>query len=62
MSKFNKIFDKFIYYFLLASPIINIFTNSLIKNENYPLSISFILFFIKLLVKILIIGLNNKNI
>ena len=46
MSKYNKFFDKFMYVFLLISPIINIFTNSLIKNNNYPLSISFILFFI----------------
>ena len=50
MSKFNKFFDKFIYIFLLISPIINIFTNSLIKNNNYPLSISFILFFISFIV------------
>lgn len=46
MNKFNKFFDKFIYIFLLISPIINIFTNNLIKNNNYPLSISFIIFFI----------------
>jgi len=46
MSKYNKFFDKFMYVFLLISPIINVFTNSLINNKNYPLSISFILFFI----------------
>ena len=50
MSKFNKFFDKFIYIFLLISPIINIFTSSLIKNNNYPLSISFILFFISFII------------
>ena len=48
MKKFNIFFDKFIYIFLLISPVINIFTNSLIKNNNYPLSISFILFFFKI--------------
>ena len=46
MNKFNKFFDKFIYIFLLLSPIINIFSNSLINNINFPLSISFILFLI----------------
>ena len=50
MTKFNKFFDKFIYIFLLLSPIINIFTSSLIKNNNYPLSISFILFFINFVI------------
>ena len=50
MNKFNKFFDKFIYIFLLISPIINIFTNSLIKNNNYPLSISFIMFFISFVI------------
>ena len=50
MNKFNKFFDKFIYIFLLISPIINIFTNNLIKNNNYPLSISFIIFFISFVV------------
>ena len=50
MNKFNKFFDKFIYIFLLISPIINIFTNSLIKNNNYPLSISFIMFLISFVI------------
>ena len=50
MSKFNNFFDKFIYIFLLLTPVISIFTNSLIKNNNYPLSISFILYFISFVI------------
>ena len=60
MKKFNIFFDKFIYIFLLISPIINIFSNSLIKNDNYPLSISFILFFINLILLIIWIFKNYK--
>ena len=60
MSKFNKFFDKFIYIFLLISPIINIFTNSLIKNNNYPLSISFILLFINFVIVFIWLMKNYK--
>ncbi len=60
MSKFNKFFDKFIYIFLLISPVINIFTNSLIKNDNYPLSISFILFFINFIIMFIWLLKNYK--
>ncbi len=60
MNKFNKFFDKFIYIFLLISPIINIFTNSLIKNNNYPLSISFILFFINFVIMFIWLIKNYK--
>ena len=60
MNKFNKFFDKFIYIFLLVSPIINIFTTSLIKNNNYPLSISFILFLISFIIMFVWIFKNYK--
>ena len=60
MSKFNKFFDKFIYIFLLLSPVISIFTNNLIKNDNYPLSISFILFFINFIVMFIWLMKNYK--
>ena len=60
MNKFNKFFDKFIYVFLLLSPIINIFTNSLIKNNNFPLSISFILFFISFVIMFIWLIKNYK--
>ena len=60
MSKYNKFFDKFMYIFLLLSPIINIFSNNLIKNDNYPLSISFILFFINFVLIIIWLLKNYK--
>lgn len=60
MKKFNIFFDKFIYIFLLISPVINIFTNSLIKNNNYPLSISFILFFISFIIMFVWLMKNYK--
>ena len=60
MKKFNNFFDKFIYIFLLLSPIINIFTKSLINNINYPLSISFILFFISFIIIFLWLFKNYK--
>ena len=60
MNKFNKFFDKFIYIFLLISPIISIFTNSLLKNDNYPLSISFILFFINFVIMFIWLVKNYK--
>ena len=60
MKRFNKFFDKFIYIFLLLSPIINIFTSSLIKNDNYPVSISFILFFINFVIMFIWLLKNYK--
>jgi len=60
MSKFNKFFDKFIYIFLLLSPIISIFTTNLIKNDNYPLSISFIMFFINFVIMFIWLIKNYK--
>ena len=60
MSKFNKFFDKFIYIFLLVISILNIFTNSLIKNNNYPMSISFIVFFISFIIFYILLFKNYK--
>lgn len=61
MNKFNKFFDKFIYIFLLITPIISIFTNSLIKNNNYPVSISLILFFISFIFMFIWLMRNYKH-
>ena len=60
MNKFNKFFDKYIYIFLLVSPIINIFTNNLINNDNYPLSISFIMSLITFIVMFMWLLKNYK--
>ena len=59
-EKFNKFFNKFIYIFLLLSPVLDALTALFVKNTNFPISIGTIIRGLLLLFVIIYIK-NNTN-
>ena len=60
-TKYNKSFDKFIYFFLLFSPLLDALTSIFVRNIELPFSIGTIVRGIFLLLVLIWIRYNEKN-
>ena len=61
LNKFNKFFDKFIYLFLIFSPLLDALTSIWVRNLNLPFSIGTIVRGLFMILAIIWLKLNTKS-